>query len=169
MEREPFRTTLPWGKGGLALVPHSDHSLAAGFSQGGTRTLVAKHSSEEGHQPLGLLAVGEMSASVLTGNLAGASEHHPLCHSDVLEFYNQFWERLLCKSGWSFLPKPLWGKWVRTIAFISVAGLRTFQFSPLQPCLHFGYQYEIDETKWGIQQNAIIFIWWEMAKQFLKS
>ena len=58
---------------------------------------------------------------------------------------------------------------MRTIAFISVAGLRTFQFSPLQPCLHFGYQYEIDETKWGIQQNAIIFIWWEMAKQFLKS
>lgn len=37
------------------------------------------------------------------------------------------------------------------------------------PRLHFGYQYEIDETKWGIQRNATIFIWWEMAKQFFKS
>lgn len=171
MEREPFRTTLPWGKGGLAFVPHSDHSLAAGFFQGGTRTLVGQHSSEEGHQPLGLLAVGEMSASVLTGNLAGASEHHPLCHSDVLEFYNQFWEWLLCKSGWSlFLPKPLWGKWVRTIAFISVAGLRTFQFSPLQPSLHSTYPWLSiwnRQNKMGYTTEChYVYIWWEMAKQF---
>lgn len=50
------------------------HWLLA-FPREGLEPWVGQHSSGEGHQPLGLLAVGEMSASVLTGNLAGASEH----------------------------------------------------------------------------------------------
>ena len=36
---------------------------------------MSQHCSAEGYQPLALPAVGEMSASVLNGDLAGASEH----------------------------------------------------------------------------------------------